>query len=249
MGLLEGCQERGTEDGAQGLDREEDAGLGGHPARPVLGSRTRGYQTVAMEGGIARLVPGVQDQRGAELAVPILRATLAERLADGAAQESQEEAFVAHEERIEVVRHGKHGVAVGRGEPLSLPRCHPLGRGPRLTFGTVAIPARAIGIALNAALRTPLCMPPKLGRATGHEGVDALLLGRGAPIALPGGVAREAEDVGDFPPRSVGAWRAVPGMGTAHHGRPCRTPSQPWAGRPDPPADRMGGGPWPRAAG
>src|SRR5262245_1811094 len=177
-----------------------------------------------MAVGIERLVPGVPDQGGAELAVQILLTKLEECLADRAKQQAQEETFVAQDEGIKGMRHGKHGVEVGCGKQLRLPRYYPLGRGPRLTLGTVAIPARAIGITLKAALRTPLRMPSELGRATGHEGVDDLLLGRGDPIALPVGVAIEAEDVGNFPPRSVGAWLAVPGMGTAHHGRHRLTP-------------------------
>jgi hypothetical protein len=195
-----------------------------------------------------RLVPGVQDQRGAELAVQRLLTTLEECLADSAKQQAQERAFVAQDEGIEGMRHGQHRVAGGRGEPRSVPRCPPLGCGPRLTCGTGALPARASGIARQAALRTPLRMPPQLGRATGHEGVADLLLGRGAPLALPVGGAREAEDGGHVPPRSVVAWLAVPGLGTTHHGRHRRTPPRHWGGRQVPPAERMGGGPWPRAA-
>jgi hypothetical protein len=92
-------------------------------------------------------------------------------------------------------------------------------------------------------------MPPKLGRATGSEGGDDLLLGRRDPVALPVGVAIEAEDVGDFPARPVIAWLTVSGMATAHYGRHRLTPPQPWAGRQDHPADRRGCGPWPSAAG
>ena len=109
------------------------------------------------------------------------------------------------------------------------------------------MPARAIGRARKAARRTPLCMPPKRGRATGQAGVDALRLGRGAPMALPGGGAREAAEGGDFPPRAGGAWRAGPGMGTAHHGRHGRTPPPPWAGRQDHPSRAQGR--WPLATG
>jgi len=69
----------------------------------------------------------------------------------------------------------------------------------------VAIPARAIGIALKAALRAPFSMPPELSGATGEEGVDHLLLGRRDLMGLPVGGAVEAEDVGDFPRWTVGA--------------------------------------------
>ncbi len=90
-----------------------------------------------MEVGVARLVPGVHDHGRVELAAQVLLAKLEECLAGGAEQQSQQETFVPQDERIEVVRHGKNGVEVGRGEQLSAPLFHPLGLGPRLTFGTV----------------------------------------------------------------------------------------------------------------
>jgi hypothetical protein len=104
----------------------------------------------------------------------------------------------------------------------------------------VVIPARARGLALQTALRTPRRLPPTLGRATGDEGVDDLLLGRGDPLALPGAVAREAEEVGDFPPRPVGpGWRSpawgpptTGGIAALRHGTgPVVRPPQPsaWA--------------------
>ena len=160
--------------------------------------------------GIERLVPGVQDQRGAELATQILLTKLEERLTHRAKQQAQEGAFVVQDEGIKGMRDSKHRMEVRRGKQLSLLRFHPLGRGPRLTCGTVAIPARAIRIALKAALRTPLRMPPELGRATGEESVNDLVLGRGDPIALPIAVAIEAADVGDFPPRPIVSMAGCP---------------------------------------
>ena len=178
VGLLQGFEELGAEDRAQGPHREEEARLGGHPAGAVLGQRASGHQAVEMEVGIERLVPGVQHHRRAELTTQVLLAKLEERLAGSAEEQGQEETGVAHDERIESVRPGKHRVEVGRGKQLCAPRFHPLGLGPRLTCGTVAIPARAIRIARKATLRTPLRMPPQLCRAAGHDGVNALLLGR-----------------------------------------------------------------------
>ncbi len=166
-----------------------------------------------------RLVPGGPDQGRAALTAEVLLATLAEGLADSAAQQGQEEACVAHDACIEGVRQGKHRVEGGWGEPRCLLRCPPLGRGPRLTCGTGASPARARGVARQAALRPPLRMPPKLGRATGPDGVDNLLLGRGDPMGLPGGRVIEAEEGGAFPPRPVVSWLAVPNMRTVHRGR------------------------------
>ena len=115
--------------------------MGGHPVGAVLGQRSSGHEAVEVEVGIERLVPGVQHQRRAELATQVVLAKLEERLADGAEQQGQQETFVPQDERIEGMRHGKHGVEVGRGEQLRTLRFHPLDCSPRLTFGTVAIPA------------------------------------------------------------------------------------------------------------
>jgi hypothetical protein len=150
---------------------------------------------------------------------------------------------------MEGMRDGKHRVAGGRGEELSALRVHPLGRGPCLACEPVAIPARARGLARKATLGTPLRMPSELGWATGDDGVDDLLRGRGDPRGLPGGIAIEAEEGSEFPLRPGGSWLAVPAMGPAPRGRHRRTPRRHWAGIQDSPADRMGGGPWPRAAG
>ena len=71
---------------------------------------------------------------------PRLRlATREERLADGAAQQREQEPFVGQDEGIEGVRHGKHGVEGGGRQQRGARRFDPLGRGPCLTCGTVAI--------------------------------------------------------------------------------------------------------------
>ena len=196
-----------------------------------------------------RLVPGMQDHRRAELPAQVLLATLEECLTGGTEQQGQQETFVAHDERIEGVRHGKNGGEGGRREQRSAPLFHPLDLRQRLTCGTVAIPARALRLARKAARWTPLRMPPELGCATGDDGVNDLVLGRGDLMSLPGGVAVEAEEVGDFPGWPVRSWLAVPGMGTAHRGRHDLTPWRHWVALQPRPADRTGCGAWPGAAG
>jgi len=59
VGLLDGGEELGAEDRAQGPYRAEEARMGGHPLGTVLGQRTSGYQAVEVEVGIEGLVPGV----------------------------------------------------------------------------------------------------------------------------------------------------------------------------------------------
>jgi hypothetical protein len=94
-----------------------------------------------VEGGSACLVPAMQDHGRAELAPQVLLANLEERLADAAEQQGAQETCGGQEEGIEGVRHGKHGVAVGGRQSLGALRFDPLGRGPCLTCGTVAIAA------------------------------------------------------------------------------------------------------------
>jgi hypothetical protein len=62
-------------------------------------------------------------------------------------------------------------------------------------------------------------MPAELGRTTGPDGIDELLLGGRERMGLPVGVAIQAEDVGDFPRGPGSSWLAVPSMGAAPSGR------------------------------
>jgi hypothetical protein len=201
----------------------------------VRSPRASGYPAVAGEVGLEWLVPGGSNQRRATLAAQVVWATWEQGLASRADQPGAQEPCVPQPTCLEVVRHGKPHMAGGRREQRRALGCPPRGRGPRLPLGTRALPARARGRARKAALRTPLCMLPQLGR--------------GALLARPGGVARAAEAGGACPPRPVVAGLAVPGLGTADHGRQRRPPPRHWIGRQAPPADRRGCGPWPRAAG
>jgi hypothetical protein len=171
--------------------------MGGHPAGAVLGQGASGPQ--AMEGavGIARLVPGGQDHGGAEVTAQVLRTTREEALAAGAAQPGPQEPCVGQDEDLEGVRHGPHGVEGGGRQSLC-----------------------ALRIALQAARRTPLCLPAAWGRTTGKAGVAHLLLRRRDPRGLPVGGARKAQDGGDRP-----RWPAWP-HAVAPRGSPSATPSR-----------------------
>ena len=100
--LLEGPQQLAPEDLAQGLDREEKLRVGRHPARPVIGERTTGHQSVEMEVGLQHLIPGMEDHDGAELAAQVLTAKLEESFTGGAKEQAEQETFVAKDQRIEV---------------------------------------------------------------------------------------------------------------------------------------------------
>jgi DNA polymerase-3 subunit gamma/tau len=111
------------------------------------------------------------------------------------------------------------------------------------------MPARALGIALTAALRTPCRMPPALRGAPSEDDSAPLLLGRRDLRGLPVGGAGEAEDGGDFPRWTGGAWPALPSMGSAHSGRHGLPPARRRAALPPPAPERPGCGPGPGAAG
>ena len=60
---------------------------------------------------------------------------------------------------------------VRNGQEFCLTVCDPLRFGAALTLETMAIAARVVGVALEAALGALLYVPTKLGRATGRDGL------------------------------------------------------------------------------
>jgi hypothetical protein len=97
------------------------------------------------------------------------RPNLEQGLTGGRKQQAQEPSLIAQDQRIEGVWHREHGVKVRDGQEFRLTVCDPLCFGEALTLGTVAIAARMVGVALEAALRALLHMSPKMGRATGRD--------------------------------------------------------------------------------
>jgi len=205
VGLWSGREALGAADRAPGRHRAEAARRGGHPLGAILGQGASGYEAGEVAGRMERLGPGVPPQRRAAVATHGVLAAWEPGLADGAEQPGQQETFVPQHERLEGVRPGKPRVTGGRGEPRRPLRFHPLDRGPWLTCGPVAMPARARGRALTAARRAPFRMPPELRGAPGAEGVAHLRLGRRDLLGLPGGGAIEAEAGGDVPRWTGGA--------------------------------------------
>jgi hypothetical protein len=76
--------------------------------------------------------------------------------------------------------------------------------GEALTLGTVSIAARVVGVALEAALRTLLHVPAKLGRATGRNDLQDPLLAWGDRMGLPIAGTIEPDDISYFPARRRG---------------------------------------------
>src|SRR5688572_4679781 len=179
-----------------------------------------------MEVGLQDLMPGMQDHDDTELAAQVVAAKLKEGIAGGAKQQAEQEAFVAKDQRVELVWQGHHGVEVGGGQKLRPPCLDPVGLGYGLTLGTVTIAARVVGVAFKAALWTLLGVATQLSRATGHDGVDHLVLCRRNRVGLPIAVAVEAKNVGNFPLGRLGCRGRVVRVDTAPHNRHPLTPLQ-----------------------
>jgi len=154
---------------------------------------------------------------------------------------------VAQDKRVERMRQRTDAVERGYWQEFGLAVCHPLGLGQGLARGTVAIAARVIRVTREATLRTLFGVPAELGGAADRHIVHDLMSGRrhrrGGTIRL----AREAEDVRDFP---RGCAALCPPCGVAAgwyrgHGPP---PLE-WAAGCRHARDRRGYGCWPGACG
>ena len=178
--------------------------MGRRPARAVIGEGAPGHQSMEMEVGFQDLIPGMEDHDGTELTAQIVAAKLEEGVTSGLKQQAQQETFITQNQRIELVRQGHHGVEVGCGQRLSPPGFDPVGLGYGLALGTVTISARVVGVAFKATLWTLLGVATKLGRTTGHDGVEHLVLCRRNGMGLPIALAVEAKNVGDFPRGRLG---------------------------------------------
>ncbi len=150
--------------------------------------------------GLERLVPGVQEQDGAELAAQVVVAKLEQRLAGSAQQQGEKRAFVAEDQRVEGMGQGKDAVEIGHLKEVGLSVCEPLLLAEALALGAVAVATRVVGIALEAALGALFGVSPELRRTTGHEVVQDLVVGWRHWGRRAVGLTIEAQDVGDFPP-------------------------------------------------
>ena len=85
-GAVKRLQVFAAEDPGEGADGEQEAGRRGDPARPVLGERAPGDDTVQMQVLREILPPGVEDRGAADVAPEVARiaAKGGERGGDGA---------------------------------------------------------------------------------------------------------------------------------------------------------------------
>ena len=157
--------------------------------------------------------------------------------------------FVAQDEWVEVMGEGKDRVKIRHGQKLSGAGLDPARCRQPLTLGTVAIAARAIGLAFEATLGTAFGMATELRGATGDDGVEHLVLSRGYPMRLPVGVAIEADDIGNFPPGSLRLRRLASSMSTSGGGGHGLTPRGSEADPRRSPTDRRDCAPAPSGRG
>jgi hypothetical protein len=146
----------------------------------------------------------MEDHNPSQLTTEVVPPELKQRLTGGRKQEAEKQPFITQDERVERVWQCKDGVKVWHREEVGLAVGYPLRFGEALTLGTVSIAARVVGVALEAALRTLLHVPAKLGRATGRNGLQDPLLAWGDRMGLPIAVAIEPDNVSYFPARRRG---------------------------------------------
>ena len=198
--VVKGIEERMAKDPAQCLHGKQKAWVRGYPAGALVGQGAAWHQRVHVEMGLERLVPGVQEQDGAELAAQGVVAKLEQRLAGSAQQQGEQRAFVAEDQRVEGMGQGKDAVERGHLKEVGWSVCEPLLLAEALALGAVAVATRVVGIALEAALGALFGVSPELRRTTGHEVVQDLVVGWRHWGRRAVGLTIEAQDVGDFPP-------------------------------------------------
>ena len=173
--------------------------VGTHPAWALVGQGAAWHQSVHVEMGVERLIPGVQEHEATKLASQIALAKLHERLAGGPQQQGEQTTFVGEDAWVEVVRQGKDAVEIGHCKEFGFAVCDPRFLGEGLACGAVAIATRVVGIALEATLLALLSVSPECSCPTEQDVVHDLVVGWRDRVRRALGWAIEAQDVGDFP--------------------------------------------------
>ena len=146
-----------------------------------------------------RLTPGVEDGEEADLGaeVPGVGGDGAERLGDGAEEETVDDGLVLGGDLGDRRGHGENDVEVLGGQQVRPAPFEPRGTGQRLTGRTVAIATRVVPDAAMAAAVALLDVAAEGGGAALLDGRHhpALRRGEGGPGLGAGGVAVAAEDL------------------------------------------------------
>ena len=146
-----------------------------------------------------RLSPGVEDGEEADLGAEVagVGGYGAERLGDGAEEETVDHGLVLGGDLGDRRRHGEDDVEVFRGKQVRPAPVEPRGAGQRLTGRTVAVATRVVPDAPMTAVVTLLDVAAKGGGAALLDGRHHAALRRreSGPDLGPEGIAVAAEDL------------------------------------------------------
>jgi hypothetical protein len=160
------------------FNREEKASPGCDPA--TIGVKcSAGHQRVHVRVMGERLPPGMQHQRGGDIAPEPARvlAKLDQRFRSRGKQQPVDPSRVALGQRIDLVREREHQMEIGHGQELSAPALQPTLLGERLALRAVAVAARVVVKLLRAAMVALGDVAAQLLRATALDGAQRLQLG------------------------------------------------------------------------
>ena len=239
---------RAAQDRAQRPHRQEETGIGLHPARPVGGERTCRHEAVDMAMGSSGLLPGRQDQRAPALPAADALPTRDEGVTGSVAQQGQQRSLGREDAGGEGVGHGQHQMARGHREARGFPVLPPADLEKGLALRAVTMATGMRGIPLEPPGGAVCGVPTARRRPAGLDRVPHLLRRGRYGMGTAGGCPREADESGDCPRWSARlAWGcrlwAVSGM--RRHGMTLA-----WAGvGPRRAGGRTGCGAWPEAAG
>jgi len=102
------------------------------------------------------------------------------------------------DQAVELVRQCEDVVEVGHGQQFGLSRFEPLCLDQCLALGAVAIAARVVGEALEAALGAPFPVATERRRAAALDGVEDAMLGVGQALRAAIGWTVASHDVGQL---------------------------------------------------
>lgn len=120
-GALQSLKEKAPEEPGENPDGQEELLFACDPAFPVRSQSSAGHDAVQMGMVRKRLAPGVQHRHESQLRAEVLGVgcDTQQRLRGGAEQHVIDRLLVLQREGSELVREGKHGVAVRDGQYFS----------------------------------------------------------------------------------------------------------------------------------
>jgi hypothetical protein len=195
--LAEAVAEFGAVDAGQGVDVEEELGIGVFPLGAIQGNAATGdddVQVVVIQQGLA---PGMEDGGEADLGSQVVAAELQQSLADGLEEEGVEGLAILAEEGIEFMGQGEDEMEVGDGQEVLALAFQPVAGVGALAGGAVAVAAGVGNEVFLAAFGAAVAVAAERVGATLHEGVeDAPVMGGQLGIARGHGPAQDLAQSG-----------------------------------------------------